>query len=185
MYRAVARAALNRGIALSDAASLERLAASLDLRFIPSGGGDRLWADGADVTEAIRAPDVAQASSVVSTFAGVRRAMVALQRSFGAAGNIVMEGRDIGTVVFPDAELKVYLDATPEARGRRRWLEKGGNLEQVIADIRQRDARDSQREHSPLRVAEGAHRLDTTGLTVDQVVERIVALARSRSGAAS
>lgn len=174
MYRAVAHAALQQRIPLQDALRLEQLAASLDLRFISRPEGDRLLAGGKDVTEAIRAPEVAQAASVVSAIPGVRRALVALQQRLGREGQIVMEGRDIGTVVFPDARLKVYLDASPETRGRRRWLEKGGDLAQVIEDISQRDARDRQREHSPLRQAPDAHYLDTTSLTEDEVVERIV-----------
>ncbi len=174
MYRAVAYAALEQRIPLDDASRLEQLAASLDLRFAASSQGDRLLAGGKDVTEAIRAPEVARAASVVSTFPGVRRALVALQQRLGREGHIVMEGRDIGTVVFPDARLKVYLDASPEQRGKRRWLEKGGDLAQVIDDIRQRDTRDSQREHSPLRRAPDAYYLDTTNLTEDEAVQRIV-----------
>jgi len=175
MYRAVAQAALEQSISLKDASWLEQLAASLDLRFVSAPQGDRLLAAGKDVTEAIRAPEVAQAASVVSTYPGVRCALVALQRGMGGKGRIVMEGRDIGTVVFPDARLKVYLDATPEARGRRRWMEKGGELEEVVAAIRERDARDRQREHSPLRQAPDAFYLDTSSLTEDEAVERIVA----------
>ncbi len=174
MYRAVAHAALEQGVSLADDSRLEQLAASLNLSFVPGPQGDRLIAAGKDVTDAIRAPEVAQAASVVSTVPGVRRALVALQQRLGREGQIVMEGRDIGTVVFPDARLKVYLEASPEARGRRRWLESGGDLAQVIEDLRQRDARDFQREHSPLRRAPDAFSVDSTCLTEEEVVERIV-----------
>ena len=178
MYRAVAQAALEQGIPLNDASRLEQLAAALDLRFVSGPQSERLLAGGKDVTEAIRAPEVAKAASIVSTIPGVRRAMVALQRFMGREHHIVMEGRDIGTVVFPDARLKVYLDATPESRGRRRWLEKGGDLDQVIGDIRERDTRDRQREHSPLRRAPDAFYLDTTNLTEEEAAEGIVAQFR-------
>lgn len=178
MYRAVGHAARQQGIPLEDADRLEQLAVTLDLHFVRGPAGDRLLAGGEDVTEAIRTPQAAQDASVVSVLPGVRRAMVELQRRMGRDGNIVMEGRDIGTVVFPDARVKVYLDASPEARGRRRWLETGGDLAQVIENIQQRDARDSEREHSPLRQASDAVYLDSTDLPVDEVVERIAALAR-------
>jgi cytidylate kinase len=175
MYRAVAHAALEQGISLSESPRVEQLAASLDLRFEHGPRGDRLLAAGRDVTEAIRAPEVAQAASVVSAIPGVRRAMVALQRGMGREHQIVMEGRDIGTVVFPDARFKIYLDAAPEKRGKRRWMETGGDLAQVIESIRQRDARDREREHSPLRRAADAYYLDTTNLTEDEAVEEILA----------
>jgi cytidylate kinase len=180
MYRAVAHEALRQGISLQDAARLEQLAISLKLQFAHGPQGDRLLSGGEDISEAIRTREAAQAASVVSAIPGVRRALVTLQRRMGHEGKIVMEGRDIGTVVFPDAEVKIYLDATPEARGHRRWLEKGGDLDQVTEDLRQRDARDSGRQHSPLQQAKDAHHLDTTSLTVDQVVNQIAAMAGAR-----
>ena len=182
MYRAVALLALRRGLNLEDGAALERLAAQADIRFVLSPQGNRLLAAGEDLTEAIRAPEVSRAASIVSTVPGVRREMVAQQRRLGQAGGVagvVMEGRDIGTVVFPQAEIKVFLDASPEARGRRRFQEnpQGRTLEQVTEEIRERDVRDRLRPHSPLLQAPGAIYLDSTELTPEEVVEKIAALA--------
>ncbi len=177
MYRAVALLALRRGVDLKNAAALEEVARQADLRF----DGQRLLAAGEDVAEAIRAPEVAQAASLVSTAPGVRREMVAQQRRLGQSGSVVMEGRDIGTVVFPEAAVKFFLDASPEARVSRRFQEKpeGHSLEQVAAEIRERDARDRGREHSPLRCAPDAIYLDTTDLTAEEVVEKIVVTSES------
>jgi cytidylate kinase len=140
--------------------------------------GERVRLDGRDVTDAIRAPEVSELASRVAADPGVREAMVANQRELLQAGDYVAEGRDIGTVVAPDAEVKVFLTASPEERARRRADELGVDVEMVLADQTLRDERDRSRAHSPLEPAPGAVELDTTGLSVDQVVERIVELTR-------
>jgi cytidylate kinase len=168
MYRSVALAALERD------ASPAQLAASLDIR-----PGERVLVDGRDVTEAIRAPAVSEAASRAAIDPDVRRAMVPLQRRMLSSGNWVAEGRDIGTVVLPDAEVKVFLTASPEERARRRAAELGADLETVLAEQAIRDQRDVQREHSPLKPATGAVVLDTTGLSFEEVVARVVGLAKA------
>ncbi len=147
--------------------------------------GERVLLDGRDVSEEIRTPEVSEAASRIAADPEVREALVAKQRELIATGDWVAEGRDIGTVVAPEAELKVFLTAEPRERARRRASELGGaHPETVLAEQTLRDERDSTREHSPLRPAPGAVTLDTTGLGVDDVVERIVSLARSRSSTA-
>ena len=137
----------------------------------------RVLLDGRDVTEEIRTPEVSEAASLLAADAGVREALVAKQRALISVGDWVAEGRDIGTVVAPEAELKVFLTASPRERARRRATELGAELGTVLAEQTLRDERDSTREHSPLRPAPGAMTLDTTDLPVEDVVERIAALA--------
>ncbi len=132
------------------------------------------------MTEAIRAPEVSEAASKVATNPGVRAALVDKQRALLASGDWVAEGRDIGTVVAPDAAVKVFLTASPEQRAARRAAELGADVETVLRDQALRDAQDSGREHSPLEVAPGAIELDTSGLSVDEVVERIAELVRAK-----
>jgi cytidylate kinase len=165
MYRAAALAVLERGGAASEAA--ERA----DIRL-----GERVVLDGRDVTADIRTPEVTEAASRVAANPGVRAALMRKQRELLSSGDWVAEGRDIGTVVAPDAPVKVFLTADAEERARRRAEELGGDVATVLRDQALRDAQDSTREHSPLRLAPGAVELDTTGLSVDEVVERIVAL---------
>jgi cytidylate kinase len=165
MYRAAALALLERGGAASEVA--ERA----DIRV-----GDRVLLDGRDVTAEIRTPDVSEAASRVAVNPKVREAMAAKQRALLAAGDWVAEGRDIGTVVAPDAAVKVFLTASAEERARRRAAELGADVDTVMRDQALRDAQDSSREHSPLQLAPGAVELDTTGLDVDEVVARIVDL---------
>jgi CMP/dCMP kinase len=168
MYRAVALASLedrSRGPA--------EHAAGLDLLL-----GERVLLGGRDVTDAIREPDVGKRASQVAQLPDVRAALVARQRSLLADGDWVAEGRDIGTVVAPGAELKVFLTASDEERARRRALQTGEPLAEVLGGQRERDARDRSRADSPLREADGAVMLDTTGMTLAEVVARIVALAR-------
>ncbi|TML30711.1 MAG: (d)CMP kinase [Actinobacteria bacterium] len=143
------------------------------------GVGDRVVLDGRDVTEAIRAPEVSEVASRVAADPGVREALVAKQRALLQDGDYVAEGRDIGTVVAPDAEVKVFLTASPKERARRRAAELGGDPGTVLADQTLRDERDRSRAHSPLEAAPGAVELDTTGLSVDQVVARIVELVEA------
>jgi CMP/dCMP kinase len=168
MYRAVGLMTLRHGGAASEQA--RRLELEL---------GDRVIANGEDVTEAIRVPEVSEAASRVATNEAVRAALAAKQRELLENGDWVAEGRDIGTVVAPDAAVKIFLTATPEERARRRAEELGADVETVLRDQALRDAQDEAREHSPLMVAPGAIELDTTGLTLDEVVERIVNLVRA------
>jgi cytidylate kinase len=168
MYRAVGLLTLRHGGPASEQA--ERLELEL---------GDRVVANGEDVTEAIRAPEVSEAASRVATNERVRAVLARKQRELLARGDWVAEGRDIGTVVAPDAAVKVFLTADPDERARRRAAELGVGVEMVRRDQALRDAQDSLREHSPLAVAPGAVELDTSGLSVDQVVERIAELVRA------
>ena len=137
---------------------------------------DRVLANGEDVTDAIRTPEVSEAASQVATDPAVREALVRKQRELLSTGDWVAEGRDIGTVVAPDAEVKVFLTASPEERARRRAEELGTDVETVLRDQALRDAQDTDREHSPLKLAPGAVELDTSGLSVDEVVARVVQL---------
>jgi len=170
MYRSVGLLTLEEGGAASE------VAGRLEIEI-----GERVIANGRDVTEAIREPRVSEAASKVATNQAVRAALVEKQRALVADGDWVVEGRDIGTVVAPDAAVKVFLVADPKERARRRAAELGIDVEAVLRDQALRDAQDSSREHSPLEPAEGSVELDTTGLTVDEVVARIselVAAAR-------
>jgi cytidylate kinase len=141
--------------------------------------GERVLANGEDVTEAIRTPEVSEAASRVAIDPAVRQALVKKQRELLSRGDWVAEGRDIGTVVAPGAEVKVYLTASPEERARRRAAELGTDVDMVMRDQALRDAQDMDREHSPLMQAPGAVELDTSGLSVDEVVERIVELVEN------
>jgi cytidylate kinase len=158
----------------------------LEFRFVADGERPRLLMNGEDVSRAIRTPEMSAASSRVSRWPAVRSALVGQQRRFGAGGGIVMEGRDIGTVVFPDAEVKIYLTASAEERARRRTEELGARGEdvdpaRVLADVIERDRRDSEREHSPLRPADDAVEFVTDGLSVEQVVDGLERIARERT----
>jgi cytidylate kinase len=176
MYRCVALAALEAGVGADDAAALGPLAAGLEIGF----DGRRVLLGGRDVSDAIRTPEVSADASRVSVHPAVREALVARQRRLIATGRYVAEGRDIGTVVSPDAPLKVFLTASGEERARRRAAETGEDIETVLAAQQVRDARDTAREHGALRAAEDAVPLDTTGLSLEEVVSRVVALARER-----
>jgi cytidylate kinase len=176
MYRCVALAALEAGLGLDDGAALGTLARSLRIGF----AGERVLLADRDVSAAIRAPGVTAAASRVSVHAEVREALVARQRALIAAAGYVAEGRDIGTVVSPDSPLKVFLTASEEERARRRAAQTGEPYEAVLAAQRDRDARDRDREHGALRAAEDAVELDTTGFSLDEVIARIVVLARER-----
>ena len=188
LYRAVALAARERGIGWDDGAALGSLAAALELRFVAGPGGEpRLWLDGVDRSEALRAPEISRGASDVSRHASVRAALLGLQRRLGAQGGVVLEGRDIGTVVFPDAEVKVFLTASAEERARRRVLDLAARgmpaeYEQTLREIRERDAQDSGRALAPLVAAEDALLLDTTEIDLDAVVERLVELVRGVAG---
>jgi cytidylate kinase len=176
MYRAVALAALDRGLDLDDGEQLGELAWGLDIGF----DGDTVRLDGRPVEGRIRSPEVTVAASRVSVHPQVRQALVKRQRELIAAGSYVAEGRDIGTVVSPDSPLKIFLTANEEERARRRAGDTGEPVADVQEAMRARDKRDEQREDSPLRRAEGSLDIDTTDLTPDEVVERIVELAREK-----
>jgi len=177
MYRCVALLSLQEsGREPAELASTARI----ELR--EQGGIPHTILDSRDVSERIRAADVSEAASRVAADPGVREALVAQQRALIDAGDWVAEGRDIGTVVAPDAELKVYLTASAEERARRRAAELGADPATVLAEQSLRDERDSTRSHSPLQAAPGALTLDTTGMDVEQVVARIAALARDAAG---
>jgi len=176
MYRCVALAGLERNSDLDDADAMGGLARSLGIEL----DGNRVALDGRDVAAAIREPQVTEASSRVSVHPPVREALVASQRQLIDAGRYVAEGRDIGTVVSPEAPLKIFLTASAEERARRRAAQTGEDEAAVLAAQRERDARDETREHSALRAAADAIEIDTSGLDLDQVVGRVVELARQR-----
>lgn len=183
MYRAIALAVLEEGVGPDDGAAVERLARGLDVELVPSAAGNRVLLEGRDVTERIRAPEVSAAVSQVAALPGVRHRMVQLQRRLAAGGGVVMDGRDIGTVVFPDADVKVFLTASAEERARRRWLElraagHAPSLDDIRANIESRDRLDSTRDVAPLRKAEDAVEIDTTDKTVDEVVDQVLELVR-------
>ena len=176
MYRSVALAALRAGADLDDGAALGEIARSVEIGF----DAGRVTLDGEDVSEAIRAPEVTAAASRVSLHPQVRDAMVERQRRLIADGGWVAEGRDIGTVVAPDAALKVFLTARDDERARRRAEESGEHVVDVLAAQAERDSRDTEREHGALRLAEDGVELDTTGLEAGGVVDRIVQLGVQR-----
>lgn len=185
MYRAVTWAALCRGVPVEDEAAVTALARSLHIDVVPPTADDgrqyTVLADGEDVTWEVRRPEVDATVSVVSAYPGVRQAMVAQQRRIAAGGRVVMVGRDIGSVVLPDADLKLYLDASPEERARRRWLERRArgedvSYEEVLAMMLRRDEIDRHRAVSPLRVPDGAVVIDTTDLTVEEVLAKVLSL---------
>lgn len=176
MYRCVAVAAIEEAVDPDDGEALGELAGGLRIGF----DGPLVMLGGRDVTTEIRDPKVAAAASRVSVHPQVREAMVSRQRELIAGGSYVAEGRDIGTVVSPDSPLKVFLDATPEERAARRAAETDRDPAQVLEELRARDARDEGREHGALRAAPDAVRIDTTGLAVGKVVQKVVELARER-----
>ena len=186
MYRAVGWKGLASGDPPRDDDGWIRAAEEMRIRFVPAESAQRVIVDDTDVTSAIRTPEVTALSSPVSAIPGVRRVLVKQQQEMGAGGGVVMEGRDIGTVVFPDAEVKVFLTASDEERARRRWLERSEKgeavtLEETLARQRERDARDSSRADSPLKSAEDSIIIDTDGLSIEEVVRRILDLCVTRS----
>ena len=181
MYRAVTRVALDRCIDLNDGDALTALAERLDLRLSFAHGADRLTADGTDVTDGLKTPDVERGVSLVARVPGVRRSLVAQQRRMAADGPLVMAGRDIGTVVMPDAPVKVYLNASARLRATRRRgdLAAGGSEpdeRRVLEDLTRRDKIDSERSDSPLRPARDAVIMDTDDLRIEHVADKIVDL---------
>lgn len=185
MYRALTWKALEQHVPLDDGPAMTRLAQETDVTLIPGEAGDRVLVDGQDVTGAIRTPEVTRNVSQVAAHAGLREVLVERQRDLGRQGGVVAEGRDIGTVVFPQADVKIFLVASPMERARRRAkdLQRQGltvDLEALAAEIAARDAYDSTREVSPLKPAPDAVHLDTDGLDQAQVTDRILEIARER-----
>jgi cytidylate kinase len=184
MYRAFALKAIQAGIATSNAAALETLAHATQVALEPGADGNRVLLDGTDVTSQLRTPQITGAASQVSVHPPIRRWLVGLQQALGAKGNVVMEGRDIGTVVFPHAPVKIFLDASPEKRGERRYEQTRVSAVatqlpvKVLEEIRERDRRDRTRADSPLRPAPDATVIDSTDLILDQVIERASALVQ-------
>ena len=176
LYRLTALSAMDHDVGFDDAPALERLAAALPVGFDPDG---RILLDGEDVTEAIRAEAVGNGASRLAVHPSVRAALLALQRGFRRPPGLVADGRDMGTVVFPDAALKVFLTASAESRAERRYkqlIEKGisATLSSLLQDLRARDARDASRAVAPLAPAEGAYVLDSTSLTIDETVAKVL-----------
>lgn len=192
MYRAVALSALDRGIALEDEQAVDRLAEGITLTFPPKEGATtRVEVDGVDVSDAIRTPRIDACVSQVAAYPGVRAAMLVPQRAFAEGRDVVAEGRDIGTVVFPHADIKVFLTADPAERARRRVLQRHGDsaaderalaaeIEETRAAIERRDALDSSRALAPLAAAPDAVVLDSTAFTIDEVVARVASLIAER-----
>ena len=185
MYRAVTLKVLRAGISPDDQRAVSELAQTTSVEFRRSDGTVRVLLDGEDVTGEIRRPEVTGAVRAVSSYAGVRTAMVREQRRLGRDGGIVLEGRDIGTVVFPDADLKFFMIAGLDARARRRMLEMRGQgveaqFEDLVRDIQRRDSYDSTRQESPLRKAVDAVVIDTSEMTIEEQVEVVVEAARAR-----
>jgi CMP/dCMP kinase len=188
MYRAVALKALRRGIAIdpAHAGALEALAHDTRIDLRAQDGGQCVFLDGEDVTAAIRTPEAAQAASKIAVIAGVRHVLVAEQRRAGRQGGVVMEGRDIGSVVFPDAQLKIFLTASPEVRAERRWREhqqKGDTIDlaRTLEEIRERDRRDQGRATSPLVRAPDAVVVDSTAMEPEEVARLVVMLVHNHS----
>jgi cytidylate kinase len=186
MYRALALKALRRGISLDATDQLVALARDTRIDLRAQDGTQRVFLDGEDVTAAIRTPEVSQGASKVAVVPGVRQVLVAEQRRAGEQGGVVMEGRDIGSVVFPDAGLKIFLTASPEVRAERRWREhqqKGEaiDLGRTLEEIRERDQRDRERSTSPLVRAPDAVVLDSTAMKPEEVAGLVVMLAKGQS----
>ena len=187
LYRAVGLFAWEQELDPDNGEQLATVCDTLGLRFVSEPQGMRLYAGERDITLAIRHPDMSQMASKVSAQPRVRQALLGLQRRLGETGEAVLEGRDIGTVVFPDADIKIYLEATPEERGRRRYAElqqqeeTNVSLAATIQEMAERDQRDSERVHAPLRPADGAVRMDTTTLALPEVVDRMVELVNAHA----
>lgn len=184
-YRTAALKVLQAGAALDDQIEIGRIVSSAEIQFLSSGQAPKVSLDGKDVTTEIRSPEVTLAAARVSRLPEVRKKLISLQRSLAAGRGVVMEGRDIGTVVFPEAPLKIFLKADPEERARRRLEQnhqqgRPSTLKGTISEISNRDQLDAERKISPLVAAEDAHVIDSTHLTAEQVVDQILELARAK-----
>jgi len=187
MYRALALKAMENGTSLDNEDAVLQLAEQTHIELIPTGDTNRVLLDGRDVSQRIREADVTAAASRVSVHPSVRQILVARQRQMGEQGGVVMEGRDIGSVVFPDAQVKIFLDAAPEVRAERRFLQNGApaaasnNTQQVMAEMAARDRRDQTRVASPLVAAQDAVHIDSTHKSIDEVVSQIEQIVREKS----
>ncbi|WP_346354310.1 (d)CMP kinase [Azotosporobacter soli] len=185
MYRAVAWKVQAEKIALTNEARIISLVEKLSLRLTSIDGKTRVFADGNDISETIRNPEISRLVPVVAAIAGVRKILLAMQQEMAECGGVVMDGRDIGTAVLPNAEIKIFLTASIEERAKRRWLELTNNgftcsLEELMQEIAARDKQDYERETAPLRQAEDAVLIDTTGLTIKEVTAAILGVAERR-----
>lgn len=186
LYRLVALAGLRQGLDRSDQAGFERVAQQLDVRFgLAPDGGEQVWLEGEEVSQAIRTEQAGEGASQVAVMSGVRAALMDRQRAFAMAPGLVADGRDMGTVVFPSATLKIYLTASAEERARRRYnqlKDKGldANLAALSLDIAERDRRDASRPIAPLKPADDAQIVDSTSMTIDAVLARVLELAAAR-----
>ena len=185
VYRAVARRALDRQVPLDDAASVADIAMRSDIRLEGDPDHLRVFLDGRDVTREIRMPETSHASSVIATISEVREAVVMKLREMSRSGGVVMDGRDIGTKVFPDAKLKLFLDAGLDVRARRRWEEdrergRDVTLDQIRQELQARDRRDSEREATPLVKAADSILIDTSEMNLDRVIDRVLEIVESR-----
>ena len=185
MFRAVALMSRRAGIASDDDARLAELCRGLEISFVRDGENCRVLANGEDVSTEIRSEEIGLLTSAISARKPVREALLTMQRAMGAKGGVILEGRDIGTVVFPDAEVKFFLSASAEERGRRRYLElaargDAATLEETIAKVIQRDRQDEGREHAPLKQAEDALAIDSTSLSIDEVLAVMENTVRER-----
>jgi CMP/dCMP kinase len=186
MYRALALKAIEGDISFDDEAALDNLAHKSRIKIEPALGGNHVLLDGRDVTQRVREEDVSQAASRVSVHPKVREWMVARQRELGVNGGVVMEGRDIGTKVFPHAQVKIFLDADPVIREQRRIQQqssRGGSAEAMAAELRERDRRDRTRANSPLVAAPDAMVIDSTSMSEDEVLQRVEALVKQKMAA--
>ncbi len=179
IYRCVAFRCAQEQVDLTDAAQVAKFARDLPIEFRHDGRANRIFLAGDDVSETIRTPNVSEGASIVSAIPAVREALLDLQRSLGSSGDVIAEGRDIGTVVFPDARFKFFLSADPNVRALRRYRElvergESASLEEVLVALQERDARDSSRPVAPLAIAKDAVEVDTTNLSLDQVVQLLL-----------
>lgn len=186
VYRAVGRKAIEGGVNLGDSESLARIAREADVKLEGDPDNLRIFLDGRDVTREVRLPDASHAASVVATVPEVREAVVEKLRQMSLGGGVVMDGRDIGTKVFPAAQVKLFLEATPDVRAYRRWIEdrergRDVTIEQISAELEERDRRDRGRPATPLAKAEDAVLIDTSDMDFNRVVERVLEIVRSRS----
>jgi len=185
MYRACALKAKKMGIDINDEESIRNLLDFIDIQIENDNSKNRILLDGEDVSEDIRADDISSLASAISAIPAVRYKMVELQRKMGEKGSVILDGRDIGTFVFPDAEVKFFLTASPEIRAKRRWLElqqKGidKNFSEVLADLVKRDNNDSQRALAPLKKAEDAIEIDTSNMTIEEQTETLYKIILSK-----
>ena len=184
MYRAVALKAAREGV-IGDQAAVEKIAEKITVSFLPDGERNKVFIDGGEITDAIRTAEVSNQASFVSALAGVRAAMLVKQRMLGAKGNVVMDGRDVGTCIFPDAQVKVFLTANSAERARRRYIElvadgREVELKQLQKEMDARDKADSERAIAPLRKAADAVEIDSSKLSIGQTVDLVIALAKTK-----